>query len=75
MSMTDQLRRQLNTAIINYCHQRPFVEQKIMFRLCAQATAEVLADLITSASSNPGTQKELVRTMVHHMAARMENRR
>ena len=76
MSATDQLRRELNTVILRYCHQHPFMAQKMQFMLCAKATAEVLADLITSASSNnPDNAHELVRHMVHHMAERMESRR
>jgi len=75
MSATDHLRRQLNVAIVNYCHERPFVDQRLQFRLCAQATAEVLADLITSASSNREVQRDLIRQLVQHIAARMEGRR
>lgn len=76
MSATDQLRRQLNTVIIGYCHRHPFMDQKIQFMLCAQATAEVLADLVMAASkNNPELAKDLVRQMVHHMAARMEGKR
>lgn len=75
MSATDQLRRELNVAILNYCHRRPFVDQKLLFMLSAQATAEVLADLVTAASkNNPELAKDLVRQMVHIMAARMEGK-
>jgi hypothetical protein len=76
MSATDQLRRQLNVAIMNYCHQRPSIDQKLQFRLCLQATAEVMADLVTSASkNNPEVARDLVRQAVRHMAERMEGKR
>jgi hypothetical protein len=76
MSPTDQLRRQLNVVILNYCHRQPFADQKSLFRVSAQAVAEVLADLVTSASANnPDQARKLVREMVHLMAERMESRR
>jgi hypothetical protein len=62
----------LNAAIMNYCHQRRFAD----LGLCAEATAEVLADLITVASkNNPEVARKLVRRLVHHMATRMEGKR